>query len=202
MFWSGMRAEDVIFTTFLSWHRLVMQSWRIADGERKQRHHQHQSSGVACCEQIDSVKCPPTGYWSPYICPHPSSYWNKTPTVCFLSDGCSPPATLHSWSYLINIIMRSYPIRLTCKEAQLIFKLSMQSEWITLCTSFYLVPLWYFFLFFPVCRTSQLSAAAADDLVREPPRTEAAVYWSEVLDSAWGHRRSAFPGYCLLDSAM
>lgn len=58
------------------------------------------------------------------------------------------------------------------------------------------------FVFPPVCGTSQLSAAAADDLVREPPRPEAAVCRSEVLDSAGGHRRSAFPGYRLLDSAL
>lgn len=99
-------------------------------------------------------------------------------------------------------MIRSYPIRLTCKEAQLNFKLSKQSGWITLCTSFGLFLCNISFLFPLVCCASQLSAAAADDLVREPPWTEATVYRSEVLDSTGGHRRSAFPGYRLLDSAM
>lgn len=54
----------------------------------------------------------------------------------------------------------------------------------------------------PVCCPSQLSAAAADYLVREPPWSEAAVHRSEVLDSAGGHRRSALSGYRLLDNAM
>lgn len=57
-------------------------------------------------------------------------------------------------------------------------------------------------LFSPVCCTSQLSATAADYLVREPPRTTAAVNRSKVLDGTGGHRRPALPGYCLLDNAM
>lgn len=65
------------------------------------------------------------------------------------------------------------------------------------------VPFVYFIpLFSPVCRTSQLSAAAADYLVREPPRTAAAVNRSEMLDGTGGNRRSALPGYCILDNAM
>lgn len=57
-------------------------------------------------------------------------------------------------------------------------------------------------LFSPVCCTSQLSATAADYLVREPPRTAAAVNRSEVLDGTGGHRGPALPGYSLLDNAM
>lgn len=63
----------------------------------------------------------------------------------------------------------------------------------------FLIPV---FFFLPVCRSSQLSAAAAHYLVREPPRSEAAVHRSEVLDSARGHRWAAFSRHRLLDNAM
>lgn len=50
-----MQAEDVAFWLRqmppLCLDRLITQSWRITDGEGKQRHNQ-QSSGIACCEQI------------------------------------------------------------------------------------------------------------------------------------------------------